>query len=89
MTEKELYNGKTPDYTKRAMLKYYHKQYTTNEEFRNKHLERGRTYYKNNSDLCKVKRRYRYWSKKGDMETYRKKCPDDIPKLIEAGYIEK
>ena len=91
MTEiqKETYNGKMPEYTKRAILKYYHKQYTTNEEFRAKHIERGKTYYKNNNELCKIKRRYRYWEKKGDLEKYKIKYPDDIPKLIENGYIQE
>tara|TARA_B100001093_G_scaffold501849_1_gene554053 strand:- start:597 stop:938 length:342 start_codon:yes stop_codon:yes gene_type:complete len=88
-TQKETYNGKVPEYTKRAILKYFHKQYATNDEFRAKHIERGKTYYKNNNDLCKVKRRYRYWEKKGDLEKYKIKYPDDIPKLIENGYIQE
>ena len=84
-SQKETYNGKMPEYTKRAILKYYHRQYSTNEEFRTKHIERGRNYYKNNCDLCKVKRRYKYWKDKGDLEKYKNKYPDDITKLREKG----
>lgn len=84
-TQKDTYNGKMPEYTKRAILKYYHKQYTTNEEFRAKHIERGKTYYKNNCELCKVKRRYKYWKNKGDLEKYKIKYPDDIIILREKG----
>jgi len=85
MTEIETYKPKVPEYTKRAILKYYHRQYTTNEEFRTKHIQRSQNYYKNNNDLCKVKRRYKYWKNKGDLEKYKNKYPDDIPKLIENG----
>ena len=88
-TKKETYNGKVPEYTKRAILKYYHKQYSTNEEFRTNHIEKSRAYYKDNCDLCRVKRRYKYWKSKGDLEKYKKKYPDDIPKLIENGYIQE
>ena len=84
-TQKETYNGKMPEYTKRAILKYYHKQYTTNEEFRSKHIERSQNYYKNNNDLCKVKRRYKYWQNKGDLEKYKNKYADDIIILRENG----
>lgn len=83
--QKETYNGKIPEYTKRAILKYFRKQYSTNEEFRTKHIERSQNYYKNNSDLCKVKRRYSYWKKIGDLEKYKNKYPDDIIILREKG----
>ncbi len=42
MTETETYNGKVPEYTKRAIMKYYHKNYYTNEDFRTKHIEKSR-----------------------------------------------
>ncbi len=85
MTETETYNGKVPEYTKRAIMKYYHKNYYTNEDFRTKHIEKSRAYYKENCDLCKVKRRYKYWKSKGDLEKYKKKYPDDIIILSEKG----
>ena len=85
MTETETYNGKVPEYTKRAIMKYYHKNYYTNEDFRTKHIEKSRAYYKENCDLCKVKRRYKYWKSKGDLDKYKKKYPDDIIILSEKG----
>jgi hypothetical protein len=84
-TQKETYNGKVPEYTKRAILKYFRKQYATNDEFRAKHIERSQNYYKNNNNLCKVKRRYKYWKNKGDLEYYKNKYPDDIIILREKG----
>jgi hypothetical protein len=97
MTEIETYKPKVPEYTKRAILKYYHKQYTTNEEFRTKHIERSQNYYKNNNDLCKVKRRYKYWQNKGDLEKYKNKYPDDMTlksnklkmRIVKLIFVEK
>ena len=35
-----------------------------------------------------MKKRYNYWKKKDDIDSFMKKYPDDLSKLIEIGYIQ-
>ena len=93
---------KTSDSAKRATKKYRNKRYNNDDDFCEKIKEYNRNWhnsnvgqasrarhYDENKEIIKMKRRYSYWKKKGESETYKKKCPDDIPKLIEIGHIQE
>jgi len=67
---------------------YYRNRYNTDEIFKNKAKDNAKTYYINNIDKRKekyetnkeyiqAKRRYRYWSKKDDIEGFKNKYPND------------
>ncbi len=94
--------NKTSDSAKRATKKYMKKRYNNDDEYCEKIKEYNRNWHKSeigqtcrakhydeNKEIIKMKRRYSYWKSKGDLEKYKKKYPDDIPKLIEIGHIEE
>ena len=68
--------------------KYYRNKYQTDINYREKSKELAKKYYYDNIDKKKekyelqkgflqAKRRYRYWSQKGDIDTFIKKYPED------------
>jgi len=93
--------NKTPEYTKRAIKKYMNKRYKNNTEYREKikqkardysktdrGIEQRQKYYEEKKGFIVMKRRYNYWNKKNDLETFQKKYPDDIITLRQIGYLK-
>jgi len=77
-----------PEYKKRAQNNYHNKRYAKDDEYKTLHMERANVYYNKNKELVLIKKRYNYWKKKGELEKFQNKYPDDLAKLIEIGYIE-
>ncbi len=76
----------TPDYTKRASMKYIKKRLAEDPEFRKRTNEWNRKSYEKNKEITVMKRRCKYYYEKERMEFYKEKYPEDIIKLKEVNY---
>tara|TARA_R110000803_G_scaffold18776_3_gene49812 strand:- start:97 stop:387 length:291 start_codon:yes stop_codon:yes gene_type:complete len=94
-------DNKTSESAKRATKKYRNKRYNNDDKFCEKIKEYQRNWhnsdigqlcrkkhYDANKELIKMKRRYTYWEKKGEIDKYKIKYPDDFQKLIEMEFIK-
>lgn len=78
--------------------KYYRDRYNNDDTYREKQKQISRNYYKKNKEIRKekyqkqksflqAKRRFSYWNKKNDLETFIKKYPEDYELYFKDNHL--